>query len=209
MTECCLVRVLFICRCSQKWAAWDAGSFSHRGGHLGMSGHHKRSSTIKMFRTADLQNIKWVTGSSNWRKTEYRVFWVVFFETSQWLKSSLVSRAFRAELLHHVEEQLTAHYRQDRTESASCSLCRPAGWVYPGTSLVRAGCSVVTGGSFEGGQTATGTSFLPAEGSAQKGQSSDLRLQIGWLPRRGKSGWGRVTHRHALTLVWSSEGNSR
>jgi len=65
----------------------------------------------------------------------------------------------------------------------------PAGCMYPGTSLVWAACSVVTAGSFEGMQTATGTCFLPADSSALKGQGSDPRLQIGWLLRWGTSGW--------------------
>ena len=163
-----------------------------------------------LFRTTELSDKKGVTGSSHWRKTESLIIPGCFVQMSQWLQSAFASSCVcRAELLHHVEEQLTAHYRQDRTEAARRSLRHHAACVYPGTSLVRAGCSVVTGGSFECGQTATGTGFLPTEGSVQKGQSSDLKLQIGWLPRRGKSGWRRVTRRRALTLVWSSEGNSR
>lgn len=45
------------------------------------------------------------------------------FQDSQWLKPCFVSCACRAELLRHVEEQLTAHCRQDGTESVSCILC--------------------------------------------------------------------------------------
>eukprot|EP00064_Thunnus_orientalis_P012034 superscaffoldBa00001799_g12068 len=66
--------------------------------------------------------------------------------------------------------------------SPSCWLLVPRDLISP-SGLLRG-----HGGSFEGRKTATGTGFLPAEVSALKGQSSDQRLQIGWLLRRGKSG---------------------
>lgn len=84
------------------------------------------------------------------------VFWVGFFCVS------------RAELLRHVEEQLAAHYRQDRTEAASCSVAVLLARTYPGTSLVRAGCFVVTGGSFEGGQDSHGDRLLTHRGFGAK-----------------------------------------
>lgn len=58
-------------------------------------------------------------------------------------------------------------------------------------------------------QTGTRTGFLSAERSALKGQGSDLRHRVRRLPRRGKSGWGRVTRRRAPTLVWSSDAGGR
>lgn len=59
--------------------------------------------------------------------------------------------------LHHVEERLAAGRERG-------SVHRPAGRRYPGTSLVRAGCTAVTVGSFEGDAQPQGPGVFSTEG---------------------------------------------